>query len=172
MLTLLKLIQALVRALNSDGTPSQVAAGIALGAALGLTPLLSLHNLFVVAPIVLLNVSVPGAILGWLLATPLGFALDPVFDTVGRALLLDATPLAGIWAGISEAPVLALANLNNSVVLGSLVGWAALALPIYAGAHVGVRRYRATLYPRVARWKVFQAVKATKLYTVYRMLQP
>jgi len=49
----LKLLQQLVRTLNSDGTPGQVAAGIALGAAFGLTPL------------------------------PAGFALDPLFDAIG-----------------------------------------------------------------------------------------
>jgi uncharacterized protein (DUF2062 family) len=40
----LKLIQQLVKALNSEGTPGQVAAGIALGAVSGLTPLLRRHS--------------------------------------------------------------------------------------------------------------------------------
>ena len=47
MLALLKLIQSLIKTLHSAGTPGQVAAGMALGSALGLTPLLSLHNLVV-----------------------------------------------------------------------------------------------------------------------------
>jgi uncharacterized protein (DUF2062 family) len=38
MLALLKLIQSIIKTLHSDGTPGQVAAGMALGAALGLTP--------------------------------------------------------------------------------------------------------------------------------------
>ena len=42
---LLKLLQSLVKALHSDGTPGQLAAGLALGSILGLTPLLNLHNL-------------------------------------------------------------------------------------------------------------------------------
>jgi len=41
----LKFIQQLIGTLNSDGTPRQVAAGIALGAVFGLTPLINLHNL-------------------------------------------------------------------------------------------------------------------------------
>ena len=39
MLILLKLLQSLVKTLHSEGTPLQIAAGVALGAALGLTPL-------------------------------------------------------------------------------------------------------------------------------------
>src|SRR6266540_3184311 len=40
----LKLIQSLIATLHSEGTPGQVAAGIALGSILGLTPLMNLHN--------------------------------------------------------------------------------------------------------------------------------
>ena len=36
----IKFIQSLVKALNSEGTPGQIAAGIALGACFGLTPLI------------------------------------------------------------------------------------------------------------------------------------
>ena len=41
---LLKLIQSLIKALHSEGTPGQLAAGLALGSILGLTPLWNLHN--------------------------------------------------------------------------------------------------------------------------------
>ena len=41
---LLKLIQSLIKALDSEGTPGQLAAGLALGSILGLTPLWTLHN--------------------------------------------------------------------------------------------------------------------------------
>ena len=79
---LLKLIQSLVKTLHSEGTPGQVAAGLALGSILGLTPLLSLHNAVVVGLIVLLNVSIPGAMLGWALFTPIGFLLDRLMGMV------------------------------------------------------------------------------------------
>src|SRR5438876_797478 len=58
---LLKLLQSLVKALHSEGTPGQVAAGIALGSILGLTPLVNLHNALVFGLIIILNVSFPGA---------------------------------------------------------------------------------------------------------------
>ena len=90
MYWIIKLVQSLVKALNSEGTPGQVAAGMAVGACLGLTPLMNLHNLLVVLAILFFRVSVPGAMLGWMIFTPVGFLLDLVFDRVGRALLLDA----------------------------------------------------------------------------------
>src|SRR6059036_2038364 len=96
MLTLLKLIQSIIKTLHSEGTPGQVAAGIALGAALGLTPLLNVHNLIIFSLIVLLNVSFGGGMLGWALFVPLGFLLDPVFDRIG-ARLLESPSLRHLW---------------------------------------------------------------------------
>ena len=96
MLTLLKLIQSLIKTLHSDGTPGQVAAGIALGSALGLTPLLNLHNLVVFALIVVLNVSFGGGLLGWALFVPVGFLALTVMLVIdlsrvrsGRSLLVS-----------------------------------------------------------------------------------
>lgn len=172
MLTLLKLLQSLVKALNSEGTPGQVAAGIALGAAWGLTPLVNLHNLGVVALVFLLNVSVPGAMLGWLLFIPVGFLLDPLFHAIGERLLLDTPALAGFWASVYNTPVLALANLTNTIVLGSLLVWLVALVPLYLAFRWLVARYRATLYVRLEASPVVRAVTASKLYNVYRLFRP
>jgi uncharacterized protein (TIGR03546 family) len=172
MYWLVKLIQSLVRALNSEGTPGQVAAGMALGAVVGLTPIANLHNVLVLSLVLVLNVSVPGAVLGWVCCIPLGFALDPVFDAIGRTMLLDVPPLNGLWGTIYNTPVLALTNLNNSIVLGSLVGWMALAFPIFFLTRWAVGRYRATIYARYRDAKLFKAIRASKLYNMYRLFRP
>jgi uncharacterized protein (TIGR03546 family) len=172
MLALLKLLQQLVRTLNSEGTPTQVAAGLALGSALGLTPLMNLHNLAVLALIMVTNVSVPGAMLGWALAVPAGFALDPVFDLIGRKLLLETPSLRPLWTALYNLPALPLTNFNNTVVLGSVIAWLLLALPIFFAARWGVARYRASLYPRLAQTRIFQLITASKLYNAYRLFRP
>lgn len=172
MLTLIKLIQSLVKALNSEGTPGQVAAGIALGAIFGLTPLINLHNVVMLAAIFLLNVSLPGAFVGWLVFLPLGFALDPLFHAVGERLLLETPALASWWTTVYNTPVLSLANLTNTVVLGSLLGWLVLSVPIFFAGRWGVARYRATLYLRIKDAKAFKAVQASKLYNLYRLFRP
>jgi len=172
MYWIVKLIQSLVKALNSEGTPAQVAAGMAMGACLGLTPLLNLHNLLVVGAILFFRVSVPGAALGWMIFTPVGFALDPVFDALGVALLLDSSGLQGFWGMAYNAPVLALANPTNTIVVGSFVGWLLLALPIYFAARWGVGLYRRTIYERYKDARIFRAVRGSKIYDVYRLFRP
>jgi uncharacterized protein (TIGR03546 family) len=168
----LKLLQSLIKALHSEGTPGQVAAGLALGSILGLTPLMNLHNAVVFGLIIILNVSFPGAMLGWAIFTPIGFLLDPVFDGVGRVLLLDVAALRPLWTAFYNVPVVPLTNFNNTVVLGSLVGTAVLLVPIYLGARVGVTRYRATMGERVRRSRLYRAVTASKIYNFYKLFRP
>ena len=172
MLTLLKLVQSLIKTLHSEGTPGQVAAGIALGSVLGLTPLMNVHNLLIAALILILNISVGGAMLGWALFLPLGFALDPVFDRIGHRLLLETPALTPLWTTWFNMPVLPYTNFNNTVVLGSFVAWLALVLPVFLAARVAVARYRATIGERVRRSRFYSAVTASKAYNVYTWFRP
>ena len=167
----LKLIQQLISALNSEGTPGQVAAGVALGAALGLTPLLSLHNLLIVALATVVNVSFPGFMLGWALFLPFGFALDPVFHPLGRALLLSVPPLTPFWTAAYNS-TLALTSFNNTIVLGSFAGWLIATLPIYLMFRIGVAKYREHIYERLKKTRAFKLVSASKLYNYYRLFRP
>ena len=171
MFGLLKLIQSIIKTLHSEGTPGQVAAGIALGAALGLTPLMNVHNLLIFSLIVLLNVSFGGGMLGWALFVPLGFLLDPIFDAIGHRLLAEPS-LRPLWTDWYNTPLIPYTNFNNTVVLGSVVGWLALAIPIFFLARFGVARYRATIGARVQRSKWYKALMASKVYNIYRLFRP
>ena len=171
MLAILKLIQSIIKTLHSDGTPGQVAVGIALGSVLGLTPLMNLHNLLIFSLIVILNVSFGGAMLGWALFVPLGFILDPVFHRIGLALL-EAPGLRPLWTAWYNTPLVPYTNFNNTVVLGSVVGWMVLAVPIFFAARYGVARYRATIGERVRQSKFYKAITASQVYNWYRLFRP
>ena len=165
----LKLIQQLVAALNSEGTPGQVAAGIALGAVLGLTPLMNLHNLVLFGCALILNVSMPGVFLGWMIFVPVGFALDPLFNALGTTLL-GAPSLQGVWTTLYNVPAVPLTNFNNTIVLGSFVFWAVTLVPFYFLWKWAVTRYRAAVFERLKKMRFFQMITASKLYTTYRSI--
>jgi uncharacterized protein (TIGR03546 family) len=172
MFTLLKLLRSLFKTLHSDGSPGQIAFGMALGAALGLTPIANAHNVVIVLLLAMLNVSFAAGLLAWAMFVPIGFLLDPVFDRIGRWLLVDTAALRPLWTAWDNFPGLALTNLTNTVVLGSIVGWLLLFLPIYFLARLGVVRYRATIGDRVKRSRFVQALEASRLYNVYRWFRP
>lgn len=171
MLTLLKLLQSLFKTLHSEGTPGQVAAGIMLGAGIGLTPLLSAHNLVLFAAIVLLNVSFGGGMLGLALFTPVGFILDPLFNQIGAALL-GAPALRGMWTAWYNVPLVPWTNFNNTVTLGSFTFWLLASIPIYFGARLAIARYRASYGERVMNSRWMKALKASKAYNVYNWFRP
>lgn len=168
---ILKFLQTLLKALNSDGTPGQVAMGMAIGLCFGLTPLVSLHNLLVLAVAMLTTVSFPGVFLGWAIATPLGFLLDPLFDRIGMALLMQ-DGLAPLFTWIVNTPVIALSRMNNSIVLGSFVSWVVLLLPSYVVFRVLVDRYRAHVLAYVQKLKIVQVIKGSKMWELYQTLWP
>jgi uncharacterized protein (TIGR03546 family) len=172
MLVILKFLQSLVKTLHSEGTPTQIALGFAIGAALGLTPLLNAHNLVVVTALALLNVSFGAGLLAMALMAPLGFALDPLFDRVGHTLLVDNAALRPFWERLDNTPVLALTNLNNTVVLGSVVVWLALTPLLFIAARLGVVHYRATLGERIRQTRLYHSIVASQAYNVYRWFRP
>lgn len=172
MLAILKLIQSIVKTLHSDGSPNQVAFGLALGAALGLTPLFSLTTVAIFALLFLLNVSFGAGMLGWALSVPLGFALDPVFDRVGRALLIDSPGLTPFWTRLANTPLVPFTNFNNTVALGSLVSWLVLFVPMVLFFRWAVIRYRATIGQKVMGSRLYKAVTGSQLYNYYRLFRP
>jgi uncharacterized protein (TIGR03546 family) len=172
MLALLKFIQSLVKTLHSEGTPAQIGLGVALGAALGLTPIANAHNLLVLLLLAVLNVSFGAGMLAWGVFVPVGFMLDPVFDRVGHWLLIDATSLRPLWTTWDNTPVLALTNFNNTVVLGSVIVWLVLFAPIYLASRFAVVRYRSTLGVRIQQSHFYKLLSASQLYNVYRWFRP
>jgi uncharacterized protein (TIGR03546 family) len=171
MIALLNLLRSLVKTLHSDGTPGQIAAGIALGAALGLTPIANAHNLVVVLLMAVLNVSFAAGLFAMAVFVPIGFMFDPIFDRIGRQLLTNES-LRPMWTAMDNVPGLALTNFNNTIVLGSVVAWVVLFVPLFIAARVGVVKYRATIGQKVMQSKWYKALEASKLYNVYTWFRP
>lgn len=172
MFTLLKLLRSLVKTLHSDGSPGQIALGIALGAALGLTPIANVHNAIVLLLLAVLNVSFAAGMLAWGAFIPIGFMLDPLFDRIGTRLLVESPSLRPLWTSWDNIPGIALTNFNNTVVLGSVVFWLIVFVPLYVATRIGVVKYRATLGERIRNSRYYRLLETSRLHSVYRWFQP
>jgi len=122
---------------SRDYSGDQLAAGFALGTVLGLTPIFSFHNLFLLVAPIVFRLSFRAFLLGWLTAITVGFLLDPLFDAVGATLLSSAV-LRPLWIWAANTPVIPLTSFNNTVTLGSFVFWAAALVPLYLLSRKGV----------------------------------
>jgi len=157
----------LLKAISSEAEPWQLAAGFVLGMIMGLTPLVSLHNLLLLAVILLLKVNIGMAILALSVFSGIAYIADPIFDAIGYQLL-TAEGLKAMWTMLYNQPVIALSNFYNTVVLGSLISALVLAVPAYPTIQKFVVYYRENIHQRIQKWKIVQVLKSSKLYALYQ----
>ncbi len=166
----LKILSKIFKALRSNESPNQLAWGFVLGMIVGLTPFWNLHNLLVIVLIIILKVNAAMSIAAFLVFSLFAFLLDPLFHSLGFWLLVDFESLRPLWVFFSTTPGLAWANLNNTVVLGSLVVAILLMFPMLLFTKWWIRLYREKWEARIQKWKIVQAVKGSGLYRWYDRL--
>ncbi len=163
---LIKLIKKLLKALNANAAPSEIALGIVLGSIIGLTPSFALHNLIVIILIVILKVNVSAAVFSSMLFAVIGYGMDPIADIIGSKLLLNPG-LAGLWTSLYNIPVIPLTRFNNTVVLGSLIISIVMIIPLYIFSIKFVVIYREKLRDKIEKLKIVKLLKASKIYKIY-----
>ncbi len=166
---MLSALAKLLKILNSEANPGQIALGFCFGMVVGLTPLWSLHNLLVLLLVMVLRTNLSAFLLSAVLFSGSAYLLDPLFHQIGLGLL-TASALEGVWTALYGMPLMRVAQFNNSVVMGSLVVSIVLFGPLYWGACLLIKRYREVLLARVRRFRIVQALAASRLAGVYRTL--
>ena len=113
-------------------SPAEVAGGVCLGMFLGFIPLNGPMALLLLIFFFLFKVNrfstvitLPLFKLFYLLG------VSSLAERIGGYLLLDANFLTGFWKLITNLPILALVDLNNTLVAGGLVLSIILCLPVY-----------------------------------------
>ena len=164
------LLARILKALNSETDPRQLAGAVVLACFFGLTPLWTLHNLIVLLLVLVLRVNLSIFIVAWGVFTVLAFALDPLFDALGHAVL-TAQPLRPLWAAFYATDPGRLSAFNNSVVMGSLcVGIILAPVLWFATTHL-VRNYRTHMLEWVRRKRLYQVIRGSRLLTAYQSLR-
>ncbi|MDH5762346.1 MAG: TIGR03546 family protein [Nitrospinota bacterium] len=163
---MLSRIIKIFKALNSNEAPWQISLGIIFGAILGFTPLFSLHNLVVLFLALLINLNISMMIVACALFSIIAYALDPVFHQVGLALL-TSKGLESFWIQFFSCPVFLLANLNNTIVMGSLVSTLAASVPLFFLFNVLVVKYRHAYNTFIGKFPVLRFLKVLDAYEKY-----
>ena len=167
----LRLLKDVLLALHGGSQPRHLAAGFALGAALGLVPK---GNLFAVAFFLLfflLNVHKGMALLTAGLFTGVGYAIDGPAHRIGLALL-RADALHGPWTALYDLPIVPLTRFNNTVVLGNVILGALLYAPLYFSFLKAFALYDAHVRIRIEATPLIRTFKGFNLYEKYeRWLQ-
>jgi uncharacterized protein (TIGR03546 family) len=166
MTFLLKQIFGFFKLLNSETGHNQLAAGIAAGFILGMTPALSLQSLLVFLCIFFFRIQAGAAFLAAFFFAFIAWVLDPVFHNLGSAVL-EIEGLQPLFTTMYNVPFLPLTRFNNSIVMGSAVLTLALSPFVFWISRILIIKYRATVVARFKETKLWKAVKATSLYNWY-----
>ena len=171
MFVIVKTIHSLLKVLNSETHPSQLGAAVAFGLLVGLTPFFSLHNLILFLFVCLFRVNLSLFFLSTAFFSIVGWALDPLWDKIGYALLVNFKSARPFWIELSSGPIWPFFHFNNTVVMGSLAAALILFIPIWIESIFLVKLYRRTLREQILTSKFMQILKATPFYTWYDKYQ-
>jgi uncharacterized protein (TIGR03546 family) len=160
---MLRLVIKVLKALNSNEAPWQISLGIIFGSILGLTPFLSLHNLVIVFLALVINMNISMMIISCGVFSLIAYALDPLFHQLGFTVLTSPS-LEGFWTQFFSCPILLLANLNNTIVMGSLISTLAAAIPLFFLFNVLVVKYRDAYNAFIGKFPMLKFLKVLDLY--------
>ena len=160
-----------LKILREGQTPNQIAGGFALGAFVGLTPMVTLQGFVLWLVILVLDINLSAVFLSATLFGLLGVLLDPMFHDLGYYLLTDAEGLLPLWTGLYNVPLAPLTRFNNTIVLGSFLGSLVLFLPAFLSMKRFVAVYRSTLGKRLSTSKLYVAVRRSTIIRWYEKIR-
>src|SRR6056297_1108654 len=135
---MLTLLAKLFKVLNAEAEPGQISAALCLSMFFAFMPFLTLQHLLLLLIVLVLRVNLTGFILVCLVFSAVAFLLDPLFHSLGMAVL-SADALSGFWSMLYDSGLLRLTRFNNSIVMGGLVTALLLSLPLYFASNALIR---------------------------------
>ena len=160
----------LVKVLNSEVAPGQIALAIALALYTGFGPLLSPHVFVVFFMVCVIRVNLSAFFLATAGFAILAFALDPVFLSIGEALL-GSEGLRAFWTGLYQLEWLRIFRFNHTLVMGSFVSATALLLPVFLFSRFVIIKYRENIMSYVNNLRLVKLLKASDWFQRYSELE-
>lgn len=153
----------LIKLLNANENPAQLAGAVVLSMILALTPFWSLHNLIVVLLVCMLRINLFILFLSFPVWSGIAWMVDPYSASIGEGLLTSDS-LNGLWTSLYQSDFMRLAHFNNTLTIGSLLVSLVSVVPVYVLSVMLINRYRDTFVERINRLRIVQALKATTWY--------
>ncbi|MET1255004.1 TIGR03546 family protein [Aliikangiella maris] len=166
---MLTILVKLFKALNSEQSPGQLAGAVSLAAIIGVTPLLSLHNVLVILLVLWFRVNLTMFIVAWPLFTVLGLILSQPAESIGLTIL-QAQSLVPMWESFYNTVVGRWSNFYHAGVIGSLVIALGLAIVLFPISNRAVSLYRDKWLEKVEQYRIVKLLKASKFWQVYQSL--
>ena len=158
---LLKPLRMAARALALKMSPRRMAAGLALGTAVGMVPKGNLTAVVLMTLLCALRINLAAGLFAVFVVSIIASFADPLFHEIGYAVL-TAEALQETWTWFFNRPLAAWTDLNNTVVMGSLVCSRVLLIPNHFLFKWLVVRYRDSWVHAIQRWRVVRVLQESR----------
>ncbi|MDU0353960.1 TIGR03546 family protein [Paraglaciecola aquimarina] len=163
------LLAKLLKALNSDASPWQLAFGFALGMIMGLTPFLGLHSLILLFIALFCRINISAFLVSWSIFSLIAVPLSSSFSAFGESMLL-ADGLQSIWTAFYNTYLGQLTQFYHTITLGSVI----VALVLFPFCLLLSKRlvdkYRKSFMQWVNQLRIIQVIKGSGFYHIYQRL--
>jgi uncharacterized protein (TIGR03546 family) len=136
---------------------------------MGLTPLNSPHNIFMLFLVLVLRINLPMFMVAWGVFTLFAYAIDPLSHQLGLALL-QAPSLEVLWTNLYNSNFWRLMAFNNTLVLGSVALSLLLAAPLFFLVRWLVINYRQHILDWVRKTRLATWLKSFKVFAALNAL--
>lgn len=166
---MLTMLAKLLKALNSESAPWQVALAFSMSLIVALTPMFSLHNLLVLLLAFVIRVNLSAFFLGVAAFSLLAMVIDPLSIQLGASLLAQPG-FQDFWTELYQSDFWRMTAFNHTLVLGGLLLSLLAFIPVFVLSRLLIVMYRQRLLNWISRLKVVQVLKAGKFYSLYKSL--
>jgi uncharacterized protein (TIGR03546 family) len=166
---MIAMLAKLLKALNSESAPGQIALAFALALITGLTPVFSFHNVLVLLIACFVRINFGAFLLGTLFFSGVAYLLDPMAVALGESILTNPD-MKNFFTGLYQSDFWRATRFNNTLVLGSFVIAMIAFIPVLLLSRWLILAYRHKLMAWVDKLKITKVLKASKFYKVYQAL--
>lgn len=163
---MLSLLVKLLQALNSENSSRQMALAASFGFIVGMTPFLSLHNLFILFFVLLLRVHIGSFILSVIFFSGVGYLLQNASIALGE-YLLTLESLQACLTALYQSTWFKLAHFHHTYTFGAFMLSSVLAIPLYFTLEYLITKYRIHLKSFIENLYIVKALKTSKYYRWY-----
>ncbi|WP_373000341.1 TIGR03545 family protein [Sulfurimonas sp.] len=151
-------IRKLFKALNSSGKSWQLSGAIVLAMFAGFLPTSSLILLDVLFLALIFNVNFGLFFLFTAIFSGVGYLFDPVFESLGYSVLTNGS-LNGFFTSLYNSALFRWSSFNYTLVTGSLIVSAVLAVPMLLILNRVITLYRDQIGAKLNEWKATRWMK-------------
>ena len=147
----------LLKAFNANVKPNQISNSFCIGLLLGFMPKNNLLWYVLLVFFAFVRISKPGYFIMIIAGSGLAYFLDPLFDSVGYAILSFAS-LQNFFSKLFDVPFVGFTRLNNTMVIGSFAAGLAVYAPLYVVSIFLIKFWRKNIAPKFNNSKFLKTV--------------